>query len=156
MRHARRAPGVRLQAVHPWRFLEITHVCVFSIVPVITARTLRRSLAARRPVKMITDVVALELRSSALRRTAASRRRAASSPSAAAAASCRRLETVLLAAAAVLPAAESQLKSIPLFYEVGPPFSHLSVGEGRLSRHRLAGRLPEDRVHELRHDPVTK
>ncbi len=60
---------------------------------------------------------------------------------------------VLPAAAALVLTAHPQLESVPLVHHVRPPVSHVSVGEGRLSRHCPAGCLPQDVVDELVDDP---
>ena len=88
-----------LQAVHPWRLLEIADVGVFAVVAIFTARALRRPLAAGGSVEVVTDIVTLELGAPALWRRAAPRRRAATA-SARTAPPRRRLMTVLFPAAA--------------------------------------------------------
>ena len=151
----RRAPGVSLQTVIPRPFLEVAHVCVLAVVSILTPCAARRSLASRRPVVMVAHVVPLELRSSALRGWAAPRSRSSPATPGSAAAS-RWLVAVLPAAAAFVLTAHPQLESIPLVHHVSPPVSHVSVGEGRLSRHCPAGRLPQDVVDELGDDPDNK
>jgi len=43
------------------RCLEIAHVCVFAVVPIVAARSFQGSAAARRFVELIADAVPLEL-----------------------------------------------------------------------------------------------
>ena len=104
---------------------------------------------------IVAHIVPLKLCSSALRGLAAARGRPPAATPGSAVAS-RWLVAVLSAAAALVLTAHPQLESIPLVHHVSPPVSHVSVGEGRLSRHCPAGRLPQDVVHELGDDPDNK
>ena len=66
MRDPRRASGVRLQAVVARRLLEIAHVSILAVVTVLASSTARRPLAPGWPVEMVTYIVSLEFRPSAL------------------------------------------------------------------------------------------
>jgi hypothetical protein len=123
---SRRASGVRLQAVVARRLLEVAHVRVLAVVTVITSGTARRPLAPGWPVEMVTHIVSLEFRSSALGGRPAAGGRAAASPSGSTS-SGRRFVAILSAAVVVL-ASHPLLERIPLVQHVRPPIPHLSVG----------------------------
>ncbi len=112
MRDSQRASGVRLQAVVARRFLENAHVSVLAVVTVLASSTTRRSLAPGWPVEMVTHIVSLEFRSSALGGHPAAGGRAAASPSGSSAPG-RRFVAILSAAVVVL-ASHPLLERIPL------------------------------------------
>jgi hypothetical protein len=126
---------------------------VLAVVPIFASCAPQRSLTSGRPVVVVAHIVPLKLRPSALRGRAAARSRSPAATPGSAAAS-RWLVAVLSAAAVLMLTAHSQLESVPLVHHVGPSVSHVPVGEWCLSRHRPAGRLPQDVVHELGDDPA--
>jgi len=126
VRDPRRAPGVRLQAVVARRLLEIAHVSILAVVTVLASSTAQRPLAPGWPVEMVTYIVSLEFRPSALGGRPAAGGLAAASPFGSSAPG-RRFVAILSAAVVVL-ASHPLLERIPLVQHVRPPIPHFSVG----------------------------